>query len=292
MCDLILATRAIVVRINMQSRERGLYERFGNLLRLSERFGFLRFPSQMITPPIIIAPTTHAPRLLEFTGGDQIVSANNMPPSKSFKLLDLPREIRDMIYRGMLCDWQKGALGHIQVSGDVRFDPMGDDIEPNILLANKQIYQEAKLVLLKENELVHISMDVSNRDVISALFVRYNVPVVSAKRALWRQPQGSAKLVLWGHPRGSVKPGCADIFKDLVVMTYFVQFAKDPRARFKTWERFDVILLRRDLQQFCKAVAFLDILGPYSSYSKHLVIMHNPFAKTLSPDFLNYRNQV
>lgn len=276
----------------MQSRERGLYERFPSLLRRCERLGFLRFPTNMITPPIITIPTTDPPKLLEFTGGDQIVSGNNIPSSKSFKLLDLPREIRDLIYRAMLCDWKKGAIGHIQVSGDVRFDPLRDDIEPNILLANKQIYQEAKLVLLKDNQFVHISMDVSHRDVLSDIFVQYNVPVVSAKRACWRRAQGSVMPDLGGYTRGSLKPGCADIFKNLVVMTYYVQFCKDPRARLKKWDRFDFILLRRDLQHFCKAVAFLDILGPYSTYSKHLVIMRNPFAETLSPDFLNYKNQV
>lgn len=220
---------------------------------------------------------TDPSRLLEFPRSDRIVSGNNTPPSKSFKLLDLPREIRDTIYGAMLCDWRKGP-DHNLVRGYVEFDPIRSEIEPNILLANRQIYQEAKLVLLKENQFVHIRMDVPNSEVIPAIFALYNVPVVSTKRGFLG--------------RGSAKPGCAYIFKDLVVMTHHVEFAKDPRIRFRRYDRLDVILLHRDLQQFCKALAFLDIKGPYSSHSKHLVIIHNPFAKTLSPDFVNYKNQV
>ncbi|KAK7710695.1 hypothetical protein SLS64_005598 [Diaporthe eres] len=194
----------------------------------------------------------------------------NAPISEvPFRLMDLPREVRDGIYRGMLCDWQKGALlGHIVVDGKVRFAPMRHRIEPNILLANKQIYQEARLVLLKGNQFILIRMVVRDRSIIPALFVPSQVPVVAAGR------------------------DCATVFKDHVVMTHFIDFFKDSTTHFSSrLDRTDIVLLHRDLPQFCKAMSLLGMIGSYPVQSKHQVTIHNPFAETLSPDFLNRKNQ-
>lgn len=199
----------------------------------------------------------------------RITLAIEWPISEPFRLLDLPREVRDDIYRGMLCDWRKGALlGHIVVDGIVRFAPMRRRIEPNILLANKQIYQEAKLVLLQENQFVLIRMFVRDHSIISILFTHSKVPVVAAGR------------------------DCAAVFKDHVVMTHFIELSLNPPRPSGRADRVDLILLHRDLPQFCKAVTLLDMLGKYSVQSKHQVTIHDPFAKTLSPDFLNRKNQV
>lgn len=260
-----LTTLSIVLTINMSSRDRPYIRGLGPL----------GLPWQICIPLSINNPITDPSRLLEFP---------KMPPSEPFRLLDLPREIRDNIYHGMLCDFGSlTAFGHTLVNGCVVFDPMRRDIEPNILLANKQIYQEAKLVLLKQNQFVHIRMDLRNGNILPAIFVRYNVPVVAMSRV-------AANRV--AARRRPARRDCGDVFKDLVVMTYSVDFALQPRTFSQEVDRIDVILLHRELQEFCRAVALLDISGPYSSYTKHKVTIHNPFAKTLSPDFLNYKNQV
>lgn len=193
----------------------------------------------------------------------------DMPVNEPFRLLDLPREVRDGIYYGMLCDWrQVDTRGQTLLDGRVRFAPMHLRIETNILLANKQIYQEAKLVLLKGNQFVHIRMVVRDRYTIRELFFPSHIPLVAVGR------------------------DCGAVFKDLVVMKHFIEFAKDSASLLYHMCRFDVIVLHRDLPQFCKAVTMLDMLGNYSVQSKHQVTIHNPFVKTLSPDFLNSKNQV
>lgn len=237
--------------------------------------GPLYGPWQIRIPLRTNIPITDPSRLLEF---------HKMPPSEPFRLLDLPREIRDTVYRAMLCDWGFfTAFGHTLVNGNVVFDPMRRDIEPNILLANKQIYQEAKLVLLKGNQFVHIRMDVRNGNIMPAIFIRNNVPVVAVSRVT------ANRVAPW---RRFARRDCGDVFKDLVVMTYSVDFALQTRTHSEEVDRIDVILLHGHLQQFCRAVALLDVSGPYSTHTKHKVTIHNPFAKTLSPDFLNYKNQV
>lgn len=199
------------------------------------------------------------------------VPRDNVPISKPFRLMDLPREVRDGIYGGVLCDWRTGAaFGHILVDGKVRFAPMRHSIETNILLANKQIYQEAKLVLLKGNQFVLIKTVVNDRSIIPALFIPSQVPVVAAGR------------------------DCAAVFKGHVVMTHFIDFSKTSTALqlLRRIDRIDLVLLHGDLPQFCKALPVLDMLGSYSVQSKHQVTVHNPFAETLSPDFLSRKNQV
>lgn len=201
----------------------------------------------------------------------------NMPISEPFRLLDLPREVRDEIYRGMLCDWRKGAaLGHTKVGSMVQFARMRPRIEPNILLANKQIYHEAKLVLLQESQFVLIKIGVRSRSIFEALFLPSQVPVVTGRS------------------------NCAAVFKDHVLMTHFIDFHltdsfQNSNANFRRIGRIDLIILHRDLPQFCKAVTQLYMLGSSRTcfvQSKHQVTIHNPFAKTLSPGFLSHKNQV
>lgn len=195
--------------------------------------------------------------------------AINMPSIEPFRLLDLPREVRDDIYHGMLCSWQEVGIGNVQAGGTVHLNPMRRKISPNILLANKQIYQEAKQVLLKANQFVHIEMVIKDSFTIQAIFSSSKVPIVAV--------------------------GGLDVsrFRDLVVMTYSVDFAKDTRARVQKVDRIDIIILHRDLDPFCEGLVRLDTFTrPYAGQAKHQVAIHDPFASTLSPDFLNYKNQV
>lgn len=144
---------------------------------------------------------------------------------------------------------------------------MARNIEPNILRANRTIYQEAKQVLLKGSLFVHINIVAKNPTLISGAFVRSQVPVVAT-----------------GHDKVA-------LFKDLVVMKHCINFPEDPSSSTKA--EIDVILLHEDLPRFCVGLALVDIHSRrFAGQSRHMITILNPFATTLSPNYLNIMNQV
>lgn len=194
-----------------------------------------------------------------------------MPTSQRFRLLDLPREVRDMIYHATLCNWSVHGPFHHRLAENpdrkIQLESMAHNIEPNILLANKMIYQEAKQVLLKGNLFIHINMVAKNLTLISGAFVRSQVPVVAT-----------------GHDKVA-------LFKDLVVMKHWINFPEDPSSSTKV--ELDVILLHEDLPHFCVGLALADVHSRhFAGQSRHMITMLNPFTTTLSPEFLNIMNQV
>lgn len=196
-----------------------------------------------------------------------------MSTSEPFRLLDLPQEVRDKIYHGMLCDWPERDLSQHAMGNNniIQFAPMRRDISPNVLLANKQIYQEAKQILLKGNLFIHIRMSVKDWSVLHHIFdiaKRPNIPVVAV---------GNDHVIL---------------FKDLVVMTCYIKFPRDPGLdEWNVWV--DLILLHRDLGTFCEEVDRVNLsLRHRAAEPEYLITMYNPFNTTLSPDFLNSTNQV
>lgn len=219
-------------------------------------------------------PITNPDRLLEFPSEDCSMTDATVPGidvPQHFRLLDLPREVRDAIYHEMLCDWPKDATpGHtrVRVRGTVRIALMRRRIMPNILLANKQIYQEAKVALLKGNQFVLVKMIVRDRHVESSLLIPSNVPVVAWYRRFTHR------------------------FEDLVVMTHFISFDKDRRVHSNERRTLEFILLHRDLQQFCKALSLVNVTRPWAVQDRHEIYIHNPFAGTIRPGFLSIKNQV
>lgn len=195
-----------------------------------------------------------------------------MPSSEPFRLLGLPREVRDLIYDEMLCDWPESGEPppNPASDGNIQVAVMAPRIEPNILLANEQIHQEAKQAMLKGNHFIHIAMIVRDASIIKAIFLlpRHNIPVVAS-----------------GRDR-------ATLFKEIVVMTHNIDYP-DITTGSPSAIRFDAILLRRDLKLFCNILAGADVFARYDcGHSHHKITIHNPFAKTLTPDFLNPKNQV
>lgn len=202
-----------------------------------------------------------------------IVLGINMSISEPFRLLDLPREVRDKIYHGMLCDWpERGVYQYTMLCGEdeLEFASMRRRIVPNILLANKQVYQEAKQVLLKGNLFIHIRLVVRDGFDIPTIFDPADpdhVPVVA------------------------VGYDCVALFKDLVVMTHFVDCVKCLTGLQEFGNnQIDFIILHRDLEKFCKKLHLIDL--HHYILPDHNATMHNPFSKTLSPEFLNRKNQV
>lgn len=195
-----------------------------------------------------------------------------MSTSEPFRLLDLPQEVRDEIYHGMLCDWPERHAGqHTMINGIVQFGARAHDMEPNILLANKQIYHEAKQVLLKANLFVHIRISVKDSAVIPAIFNPIQHPHIP--------------VVAMGHYY-TVR------YKDLVVMTYHIKFPRDSSLQERN-DDLSLILLHRDLGTFCEEVDRVNLyLRHFSAEPEYQITMYNPFYTTLSPDFLNSTIQV
>lgn len=194
-----------------------------------------------------------------------------MPIIEPFRLLDLPREVRDAIYYQILCDWPtQGPFRHSLTNTpdqDLQLEVMARKIEPNILRANRVIYHEAKQILLKGNKFVHIKMIAKNPILLSGAFLRSRVPVVAAGK------------------------DNAALFKDLVVMKHSINFPKDPSSSPKV--RVDAILLHQDLRSFCQGLALVDVHSRrFAGQSRHSISILNPFATTSIPYYLNPKNQV
>ncbi|KAL1872694.1 hypothetical protein Daus18300_004240 [Diaporthe australafricana] len=189
-----------------------------------------------------------------------------MATDAPFRLLDLPRELRDAIYKQVLCDWPEwGALRNENQRATIpkKFAVMDHTIQTAILLANRQVYQEAKRAMIVGNQFVHITMKVSDVTTINGIFVPLQVPVVATS------------------------PKRCDRFKEIAVMSHHIStFIGDP------FQKYDAIILRRDLDHFCKALYLVDGVTPHlAAGSKHEITIHDPFAKTLIPDYLNRKNQ-
>ena len=96
---------------------------------------------------------------------------------KSFRLLDLPAEIRDSIYHEILCMW---STYPVQWNGDSHelSVPKGakkNTIEAAILRTNRQVYQEAKTVMLTGNQFIRGLGNVS----IETFIMPNNLPVLT-----------------------------------------------------------------------------------------------------------------
>lgn len=184
-----------------------------------------------------------------------------------FRLLDLPVEIRDRIYYEILCTWSEQVP---RPDGKDYPDTRLTDLyamehgpELAILRTNRQVYEEAKAVMLKGNQFIRISM--TGIWPFELFLIPYQIPVVS------------------------ILPNAISRYRGFV-MTYSIDVVADPKECKK---RVDVMILRRDLDLFLKAVAEVEIPVPEAKVmNKHKITIHNPFVGTLSPNFLDEKNQV
>lgn len=225
-------------------------------------------------PPGVKVSIMNPDRLLEFPRKDHKMTDATVPDvdepiPEPFRLLDLPREVRDEIYHAMLCDWPKGPVSqHILVLGMLQVTPLFRRITPRILLANKQTYQEAKLVLLKGNQFIHVNLVVNDSSIIPSIFIPSTMPVVAS---------GRNRVALFRH---------------LVVMKYDINWPRAPRLEYQHGQ-IEAIMLYRDLEQLCKSIDRVDqSTRRFSIQPQQRITMYNPFKLTMSPLFLNRKIQV
>jgi hypothetical protein len=186
---------------------------------------------------------------------------------KPFRLLDLPAEIRDQIYHDIVCTWPayKSTWDEEKQQAVVPTEVavMNRKTETAILRANRQVYQEAKTVMLRGNQFIRVSM--KGFQPLRFLFIPSQVPVVTMDQDIITKYKG-------------------------FVMTHSIDITDDP-APLKG--QFEVMILRRDLDRFAQALGKADMGSPnFTATSKHRVTVHNPFVGTLTPNFLDSKNQV
>lgn len=186
---------------------------------------------------------------------------------KSFRLLDLPAEIRDSIYHEILCTW---STYPVQWNGDSHelSVPKGakkHKIETAILRTNRQVYQEAKTVLLTGNQFIRVV--VWGMFPYETFIMPNNLPVLTLNNKK-----------------------ASDEYKGFV-MTHTIDISYDP-DEVKSPD--EVVILRRDLDLFVQTVAQVETPFPelVDHQSKHQVTIHNLFVGTLTPHYLDRKNQV
>ncbi|KAG8161160.1 hypothetical protein KVR01_009424 [Diaporthe batatas] len=201
----------------------------------------------------------------------------NMSEDQPFRLLHLPREIRNMIYHAILCDWGVQGPFHHHLTDDskeIRLQIMARKVELNILFANKQIYQEAKQVFLEGNQFIRIKISARNRSPLIYPFSR------SSRSSRPSRSSRSSQIAVIASGRESVYR-----FRNITVMEHIIEFPGD-QSDFGESE-IDAIILQRDLRIFATNFALLDTYSRrFVGQSKHQICIHNPFEETECPGFL------
>ncbi len=101
-----------------------------------------------------------------------------------FRFTDLPGEIRNEIYRILLCSFEPTT----KPSAREPIQLIEHSIDTAILRTSKQIYAEAYDVMVKTNQFVHFTAELVS--VMADAFVIYEIPVVTANHESIRRFKG------------------------------------------------------------------------------------------------------
>ncbi|KAJ8124089.1 hypothetical protein ONZ43_g111 [Nemania bipapillata] len=181
-----------------------------------------------------------------------------------FRFMDLPQEIKDLIYKFILCTFERKVHYIEDIDRRVYSHPKFDT---SILLANRQISRDAFDIFLKQNLFVKV---VFLRCTVPSYTWPLQVPIVASGK--------SVVTAFKGH-----------------VMSHFIEMTSWPEEGFDDAESRlinDWYLLMRwqDLSHFCQNLATSGI-KPFNKTSAHRVEIHNPFAGTSSANYLNAKKQ-
>jgi hypothetical protein len=175
------------------------------------------------------------------------------PPSTVFRFSDLPSEIRNKIYRELLCDFRPRPTT-MDPYDVLSFAPARRDIDTTILRTNKTVYLEAHDVLVKTNRFVKVT---SVRGLpVRLLLNSLQVPVVTSDK--------KAVDAFKGYVLG-VHLGCATPFPT----------TGDPGLL----DPCNVMLLHRDMDVFCSVLADGDARRPGFSENLQMSLTVAPILK-------------
>ncbi|CAJ2502192.1 Uu.00g095860.m01.CDS01 [Anthostomella pinea] len=162
--------------------------------------------------------------------------------SRPFRFLDLPVKIRNAVYRMLLCNFEH-APTRVAVQGTSDFEKLRTakhSIEPAVLCTNQQIHREAYDVMVRENGFVHVKC-VGGLPLGIGLMASC-VPIVTQNAA------------------------AADRFRGYILSVSLCANRDSPRALSVSdhplFAPCSLIILSRDLDGFCRAVADADIHIP------------------------------
>lgn len=165
--------------------------------------------------------------------------------TKPFRFLDLPRELRDEIYKLHLCSIEPPVpesipLPHPLIAprghtpGKIHEIPrVKHSIDVTILRTCKQIHREAYDIMVKTNKFIHIS---STGLCLDHLLASYQVPFVTMDRIVIERFKGYVMKLSMTSEDAIYNPGRANI-PDAYLPNY------------------DIMLLERDWPLFCKMLA-------------------------------------
>ena len=168
--------------------------------------------------------------------------APSLSSSEQFRFLDMPREIRNKIYRNLLCSF---ASAPVTVT-DPELPHAEHDNSTSILLASKQIHKEAYDTMVKTNRFVRVTSP--GGFPLLSLLNHLRVPVVAVGRES-SQFKGYVLSVSFSCPKH-----IAAEYEDSHLNT-------DPCS---------LMLLGRDIDRFCETLMDGDVYVP--GFGMHIAI--------------------
>lgn len=173
--------------------------------------------------------------------------------SSPFRFTDLPGEIRNKLYKLLLCNFDepKGYNQEKFLVVPEELTIQGHNLDTAILRVNRQIHGEAKDVFVKTCRFVRLMWNLRPQKLqaMHKAIVTKRLPTIPADREVLDRFRGC-------------------------VMTYSLSEPKNYKGN---KSRFDCLVLHRDLDLVCKSLANADVnFSGFTANTKHSLTLHDP----------------